>query len=265
MSHDNVDRYKDLLTKLGNSLKNDHSMTRLKLRKYILLLESVFSKADLSLDKQKQLIKYCKKSHFLSIFHKAYEKYEIDLEKESSKYLIRHNSSGIKNEIGRYPYYQAYLKAIRAEKNLAQIKHGDKVAFVGSGPLPISALLLYELLHVRIDCFEKDKESAKLSKIIIDKLSYAKSIKIFYKNAIKQDFSNYSVVILAVMAEPKSILLKTIWQSIKKGSRIIYRSPSIARQAYYKDTNKVLDNYKKFERKRIKRKNSSTLSLIVKN
>ncbi len=264
MSLNNLNKLKKLLLKLGAYLKNHTQLNQLKLKESMLVLESIFSSNNLSLQKQNKLISYLKENDLLSIFQKNYEKYEINLEKEFAESFIKKNSHD-KNTLKKYHFYSGYLKAVKKEAKLAKIKISDKICFVGSGPMPMTAILLQDLTGANIDCVEKEEKLAKLSKNVIHKLAYNKDIKVINNDALKIDFSPYSVIILAVLAKPKEHLMKIIWERIQPKTRIIYRLPSIARQAYYEDTSNILNVYSEFEKKRIIGKGTSILVLLIKN
>ncbi|KKP65667.1 MAG: hypothetical protein US74_C0034G0011 [Parcubacteria group bacterium GW2011_GWA2_38_13] len=256
---------KKSLKKLGIYLTNNHSLNLSKIKKSMSILENIFSIHNLNSKDFRELIKYCKENNFLSLFQKSYETYEINLEKEFAKSFIKEKNNNDKNNLKKYHFYNGYLAAVKKEASLARIKPNDKVAFIGSGAMPMTAIILYELKEASIDCIEKDGESVELSKKIIKKLKYDKYIKVINRNAIDLNFSKYSVILLAVMSKPKNNLMKVVWKSILPGTRIVYRLPNIVRQALYEDTSNVINTYRKFEKKRVRRKGSSTLILLVKN
>lgn len=256
---------KKSLKKLGIYLKNNSSLNFSKIKKSMSILENIFLNPSLSLKEYRKLIKFCKDNNFLSLFQKSYEIYEINLEKEFAKFFIKEKNNRDKNNLKKYHFYNGYLAAVKKEATLAKIKSNDKAAFIGSGAMPMTAIILYKLKGVGIDCIEKDNESVELSKKVLKKLKYNEHIKVIKRNAIDLNFSKYSVILLAVMSKPKDILMKVIWKSILPGTRVVYRLPNTARQAFYEDTTNVINMYRKFEKKRIRRKGSSTLILLVKN
>lgn len=265
MTKRSFDTLKNLLKNLGIYLKSHRTLSQSNIKKSMLILESIFSDPGLSLRELEELIKYNKENNLLSLFQKTYEIYEINLEKEFAKSFIKGKNNDGRNKIKKYRFYDGYFTAVKKEVRLAKISANDKVSFIGSGPMPMTPILLYELTSVNVDCIEKDKQSIELSKKVIEKLAYNQHIKIKHKNALREDFSKYNVIVLAVMTKPKAELMKRIWNQVLLGTRIVYRLPSIARQAYYEDSSEVLNNYIEFEKKRIIGKGTSTLVLLVKN
>lgn len=261
MSTLRLDDLKNSLKKLGIYIKSHKKLNRSEINKSTSILESIFSNTDIDLEEQKMLIEYSKKNDFLSLFQKIYEKYEINLEKEFAKSFIDND----KTYLEKYHFYAGYLKAVKKTTRLASIKKNDKVAFVGSGAMPMTAIILHKITGVAIDCFEKDSQSVELSRKVINKLGQERSVKVISKNATEEDFSKYSVILLAVLAKPKKDLMRIIWKSIVPGTRIIYRLPSTERTAYYEDTSAVLNHYQEFEKKRIIGKRTSSLILLIKN
>lgn len=255
---------KKSLEKLGIYLKSNNTLSFLEIKKSMLILENIFSNPNLGLKESEELIKYSKENNYLTLFQKTYEIYEINLEKEFAKSFINKSGNNYKDRLKKYHFYGGYLSAVKKEATLANIKSSDKVAFIGSGAIPMTAIILHEYTDANIDCIEKDKESAKLSKRVIKEMKYDRYIKVINKNAKNVNFLKYSAVLLAVMAKPKDNLMKIVWKQILPGTRIVYRLPNTARQAFYEDTSNVIDIYHRFEIKRAKRKGSSTLILLVK-
>lgn len=249
---------------LGKYIEKKNPLLQSKFNSSMHALESIFSDPSLSQEEQKKLIAFSKEHHLLSLFQQTYEIYETNLEIEFVRSLLKRNGVLSINDLQSYQYYEGYARAVKAEARLAHITHTDRVAFVGSGPVPMTAILLHELTGALIECIERDRASAELSYKLIQKIGYSKNIHVIRKNAIAENFSHFTVVVLAVMAKPKDVLMRIIWEQVRPGTRIVYRLPSDARQAYYEDTSDVLNHYQKFERRRIERKLSSTLVLLVK-
>lgn len=264
MAKRSLDTLKNLLKNLSTYLKSHSALNQLEIKESMLVLESIFSDVSLNLKEQRKLIKYSKVNNLLSLFQKTYEIYETNLEEEFARLFIKGKDYNSKSKIKKYHFYNGYFSAVKKEVQLAKISHNDRVSFIGSGPMPMTAILLYELTGIDIDCFEKVRHSAELSKKVIQKLKYDQHIKVINKNALNINFSRYTVIILAVLTKPKDDLMKTMWKHILPGTRIVYRLPNVIRQAYYQDTSDVLNTYHKFEKKRIKGKRTSTLVLLVK-
>lgn len=265
MANRSLNTLKNVLKNLGTYLKSHSALNQLGIKKSISILEGIFSDADLSLKDQKELIKYSAENNLLSLFQKTYEIYEINLEKDLAQSFINEKNNHDRNAIKKYYFYNGYLAAVKKTILLAKIGRDDKVSFIGSGPMPMTAILLHELTGTNVDCFEKNRQSAELSKKVIGKLIYSQHIKVINKNALGEYFSRYTVIIMAVLAKPKDNLMKIIWKHVLPGTRIVYRLPTVARRVYYEDTSDVINMYHKFEKKRIIGKGTSTLVLLVKN
>lgn len=265
MAKRSLNTFKNVLKNLGIYLKSHSALNQLEIKKSMSILESIFSDADLSLKDQRELIKYSTENNLLSLFQKTYEIYEINLEKDLAQSFINEKNNHDRNAIKKYHFYNGYLAAVKKTILLAKISRNDKVTFIGSGPMPMTSILLHELTGASIDCFEKNKQSAKLSKKVIEKLTYSQYIKVTDKDALDENFSRYTVIVIAVLAKPKDKLMKIIWKHVLPGTRIVYRLPTVAKRAYYEDTSDVINNYHKFEKKRIMNRGTSTLVLLVKN
>jgi len=160
-----------------------------------------------------------------------YEKFETDLEYDFAERIIKGEAT-----MTEYPLYQRFQRLIQAEIKLASITDKDKVLFIGSGPFPISPILVSQLTSARVDCFDQSEQPASVSEKVIQKLDLTERIRIFNASGDIRRIYGYDVVMLALLAQPKyEILYNTQW-SIPQGTRVICRTSEDGRQAFYKPT-----------------------------
>lgn len=265
MIRNKLDLVKNSLQNLFTKLNCNNSLNDLKIKKAGQTLQKILLAKSFNFQEQQELTIFMIKNNMLPLFQQTYEKFETNLETEFAHQLIK-KSRVKKTLISEYPIYYRYIISLKNEIKLAKINSKDKVLFIGSGPFPITAILIHELTHAKVDCVEKNKISAELSKKVIDYLNYGDSIHVINEDALTIDYSNYSVVVIAILAKPQDKIIKAIWEQISQGSRIIYRTSDLIRQAFYEKTKEnILKEYLPFEKGKIGDKRTISSILLVKN
>lgn len=259
-----VEEAKHSLESLYVDLSKYSSLHRLELKNLVLQLEKILLIENFGIQEQQELIHFLKKKEMLSTFQKAYEKFETDLETEFARKLIK-NRVKAEKEFRTYYLYDRYVILLKNEIKLAKIKSTDKVLFIGSGPVPFTALLIHKLTDCRVDCCESNTVSANLSKKVIKTLSFDNRIHVLNKNGVDLDFSDYTTIVIALLAKPKDKILKNMWKQIYRGTRVVYRIPSVVRQAFYEETKgDILKVYRHYEKGRIGNSKTSSSILFLK-
>lgn len=239
-----------------SDLKSNTTITNSMLDLEHALLDHDFNTLDAS-----KLFDYMSSKNILQLFQKAYEVFETNLEIDFVKSII-YKSISPQEDFMNYPLYKRFVTLIRNEITLTNIKSSDHILFIGSGPTPITAILIHQISHAKVDCVDRNIISAALSKRLISKLGYTDSIRIINKEGIDADCSQYSVILIALLAKPKDKLLKSIWNKCRKNTRIICRTSDSIRQAFYGTTaSKLLDQYE--VKKRITAKGNQTISSVL--
>lgn len=167
-------------------------------------------------------------------------KAEYELEKYWALKII--NSKNPRIEILKFPYYANYEKLTQMEwfSLLSCTKHkSHKAAFVGSGPLPLTAIILASKYKVKTTILDIDEDAVGISMKLIKKLNLEK--KIIVKNADGAKFEKYSkfnlifvAALAGVNAKTKENILKKIRNDTKKGTHILARSSWGMREILYK-------------------------------
>lgn len=156
-----------------------------------------------------------------------YEQFETNLEISFANDVLRNNA-----QLEEYKLYERFQRLIDAEVRLANIQTSDRVLFVGSGPLPISAILIANKTGAQVDCFDRSVEACETSRMIISKFGYSDQIRIIHQSAenieISPDISAgtygvYDVIVVALLAQPKEQILQQIWKSIDAETRVVIR------------------------------------------
>ncbi|MGY8933936.1 MAG: nicotianamine synthase family protein [Flavobacteriales bacterium] len=124
----------------------------------------------------------------------------------------------------KYIYFEAYLNSIKAEVEAGKLTKGDKVIFIGSGPLPITLIMLYDKYGIESIGIEIIPKVAELSRKLIKSLQLSDKIEIVTGDhfSIKKT-ENIKHVIIALAAEPKDEILQWLRPRLSDSTSISYR------------------------------------------
>jgi tRNA A58 N-methylase Trm61 len=135
-----------------------------------------------------------------------------------------------------YPLYDRFLGLVTSEITLANIKSSDRVLFIGSGPFPITAILLTQFSGCRVICCERDKQHFAISNQLMSTIGLDKRIEIIHADDQRVAYLNCSVVLVAILARPKKRILAQILDRAALDTRIIWRTTHGLRQLFYEPT-----------------------------
>jgi hypothetical protein len=165
--------------------------------------------------------------------------YNLKLEIEKAKSLFE--SSNPWETLQNFTFYPNYLQLARTEYTGANLKPKDCVIFLGSGPLPLSLIVLcreYGLFGIGI---EQDEKRASLSQKVISCLGLSESIKIIEGNHFIFPLEDRcDLYMVAAQAEPKKEIFDHLSKVLPVGSKISYR-------LYEKGLRRLLDCSSFFE------------------
>jgi len=138
-----------------------------------------------------------------------------------------------------YPLYARFERLIEREVKLLDGYKPKRLLFIGSGPMPITALCLQHRLGTQIDCLERYPEAVSESQMVMKKLRMEGAINVFQGLGENHDMSKYDVILIALLAKPKEAILQNILQHCDDDVRIICRTSDNSRHVFYEPT---LDN-----------------------
>lgn len=162
----------------------------------------------------------------------TYEAFETRLESVFAKRL----TTGEIPDCGQYVLNERFLGLVSSEIELASIGATDRVLFIGSGPFPITAILLTHLSGCRVDCYESEKEYSAISNQLISSIGLDSRIEVVNADDRQATYGNYSLVLVAVLARPKRRILGSIWKGAVPGTRVVCRTTAGLRRLFYKET-----------------------------
>jgi hypothetical protein len=165
--------------------------------------------------------------------------YNLKLEIEQAKSLL--SSRNPWDTLENFTFYSNYLQLARTEYIGSGLKTGNHVLFLGSGPLPLSLIVLcreYGLFGIGI---EQDRDRAALSRKVIARLGLSESIEIIEGNHFSLPLKTHcDLYMVAAQAEPKEEVFEHLAKVLPEGSKVSYR-------LYEKGLRRVLDSSSLFE------------------
>ncbi|KAK9719507.1 hypothetical protein K7432_004752 [Basidiobolus ranarum] len=158
-------------------------------------------------------------------------------------------------ELLHFPYYQNYVALAKMELNAIRSvlhKAPEKIAFLGSGPLPLTSICLARELLAQegntlspkstnfvIDNYDIDLEALKISSALVSQLPDVQEQLLFHHEDVSniQDLKNHDVVYLAALVglvpTEKQKIVRQLWKAMRPGSYLVLRSAHSLRTLLY--------------------------------
>ncbi len=141
----------------------------------------------------------------------------------------------------RFPYYANYVALTRFEHSLLSLgsdKPVRSVLFVGSGPLPLTSILLASQFGTRVDNVDISADACRLSEQLVHRLELSHLVRIHCADVRNQnDLRSYEVVALAALAgitiDEKRTIIGHIERTISPGCRLLVRTAEGLRRLVY--------------------------------
>src|SRR5690606_9512392 len=127
------------------------------------------------------------------------------------------------------PYLDQYRRLVRVESGLLSAfldGPAPSLAFIGSGPLPLSCLLLANDLGVVVDGFDHDSAAVDAARHVVSRIGGDARIR--EADAAEVNLSRYDVVVLAALVGTtpgeKARILGRMRATMKPGAIVVARS-----------------------------------------
>jgi predicted GNAT family N-acyltransferase len=134
-----------------------------------------------------------------------------------------------------YLLYDRFKNLITKELNLLVGFTYNSILFIGSGPFPITAILLQEFTGLVIDCLEKDEGAAITSRKVLQQLGLQDKIRIHVGDGGTYNLSSFDVVLNALLAKPKWNIMRNI-KNTNVNAKVLCRTSFGLRQVIYEGT-----------------------------
>ena len=138
-------------------------------------------------------------------------------------------------------YFSNYLQLAQVEYDGGGLKPGDRVVFLGSGPLPLTLIVLCHQYGLKGIGIEQDPERVNLSRKVLSKLGLSDQIKIIKGNHQSLPLKEKcELIMVAAQAEPKKDIFDHLADVSPSGTVISYRT-------YEKGLRRLLDTFSRYE------------------
>ncbi|MBT0771866.1 hypothetical protein KIH74_23190 [Kineosporia sp. J2-2] len=148
-----------------------------------------------------------------------------------------------REELAGFPYLGNYRELTRLEINLLRCfgvepATARRICFLGAGPLPLSAICLYEELGVPVDVVDRSEEAVVLGSACVNALLGRGRVRFHLADAARfEQVAGADVVVLGALAglEPdaKNAILAALWQRLDPGTVLLVRSAAGLRRLLY--------------------------------
>ncbi|BBO89506.1 nicotianamine synthase family protein [Desulfosarcina ovata] len=123
-----------------------------------------------------------------------------------------------------FVYYPNYLQLAEMECRGAELKAGDRVVFLGCGPVPLSLISMVRGHAVTGVGIERDPFNADLSRKVIERLQLGDSINILLGDHFTLPLSRpCNLVMVGADAIPKDEIFKHLARTLPEGMKLSYR------------------------------------------
>jgi len=228
--------YWDKIKSIAKSLIEfgHYKINEIPLDDYIPILDSVEEIAHdrvIDFDSAKHILDDEKMNDALKVIRKFYVYLGTRLETEKAGEIL--NSDNPWKTLESFHFYERYMGLLENENQLVKFSPEQKVVFVGGGPLPLTLILLNKLYNVQGVSIEIVPEVAELSRQVIHKLGLNSNIKVFVGDETSLKKIDYTVVMVAALAEPKERVFANLWEILDTKTPLIYRTYTGMRAILY--------------------------------
>ncbi len=136
-----------------------------------------------------------------------------------------------------FPFYPRYEALVKTQIEAVPPAPGSRLAFIGCGPVPMTLILMSRLYGIRSMGLDNSAETVTLSKKVIQCLGLEKQIEIIQGDESGLQDSDWNLVLVAALAEPKSRIFQTLRKILKERKKhipVIFRTYTGMRAVLYK-------------------------------
>jgi len=165
---------------------------------------------------------------FGSTLYPYYEKYIFEptvvQEKEILNQLLEAEYPNFHTIHTRGLLYNKFPKLVKDEISSLDITSENKVAFIGSGPFPLTALLYHYYSGATVHCIESSHQSCVESRALITALGLDDCILVIESAGEDLQDESYDLVAVAAQAHPREIILNHLANVLKPTVNVLFRT-----------------------------------------
>jgi hypothetical protein len=147
--------------------------------------------------------------------------YSLRLETENANSIL--DSEDPWEVLKHFTHFSNYLQLALTEYQGSGLEPGDSIVFIGSGPLPLSLIMLCHQHGLRGIGIEQEPDRAKLSRRVLMQLGLSDQIEIIEGNHFRLHSNGCKLVMVAAAAEPKKEIFDHLAGVLPAGTKISYR------------------------------------------
>jgi len=167
----------------------------------------------------------------ITALHAAYSYWEGKLELQFAEDLLSGEVS-----LSDYFLYGRFDQLLRRELALVSGGWPNRILFIGSRALPISAIHMHLQTCLPVDCVGRDPEAVALSRQVLQKCKLDKSVRVFCEDDESYEIYAYELIVVSA-AGPKKSVLRHLRKKCRPGCQILCRTSQGLRSLVYPPAN----------------------------
>ncbi|WP_408954693.1 nicotianamine synthase family protein [Natroniella sp. ANB-PHB2] len=118
-----------------------------------------------------------------------------------------------------------YKKMIERELELAELNQTGRILHIGSGPLPLTAIILAENGY-DVTGIDNDPKAITVAQDLITELGLDSKIDFKLIEGMEVEVSDFDLILFSLHVIPKKEIVKEVLCQLQEGQRLIYRNPN---------------------------------------
>ena len=173
------------------------------------------------------------------------------------------------NNLEEFWYLQNYKDLIDIElEQISLTDNAKDIVFIGSGPLPLSAIIMQQKTNRNIICIDQDSSAVNRGERLVEKLGLSDKIQFKHLPGHLYDFKKAGTVLIASLVQDKGIIIPQILKTSTKPPQIAMRSAQGLNTLLYSPVKKsILKEFNvvaKFETRPTPKVINSTVFCVIK-
>ncbi len=137
-------------------------------------------------------------------------------------------------------YLKFHKPSVKKEIQMAGLKKQDKILHIGCGAIPYTSIILTNELDTSIVGIDIHQNVVDKASDFLKKLKKSNKILIKVGDGKNFDISSFNVIILSYGIKRQDLVLKHVFESEEKGTKIILRRPITESNNYIDD---IIEKY----------------------
>ena len=139
-------------------------------------------------------------------------------------------------QIETFPLYPRYEALVKNQIQAMHVEKGKRLAFLGSGPVPLTLILLNRFFNISSVGIDSDPETVEISRKIIGHLGLENEIEIVRGDDATLGELAWDVVLVAALAEPKARIFSQLRNILahRGPAPVVFRTYTGMRAVLYK-------------------------------